>query len=107
MIHDIFIPFVGDKFEEMGFTKLWDPDKVVLIYDYLHKLVQYKNLYRHWHQCRHASHTAAVLHHECIPVAVRSVHHTALRDSVTVEGDRKSTRLNSSHSAKSRMPSSA
>ena len=33
MIHDIFIPFVADKFEEMGFTKLWDPDKVVLIYD--------------------------------------------------------------------------
>ena len=30
MIHDIFIPFVADKFEEMGFTKLWDPDKVVL-----------------------------------------------------------------------------
>ena len=24
MIHDIFIPFVADKFEEMGFTKLWD-----------------------------------------------------------------------------------
>ena len=23
MIHDIFIPFVADKFEEMGFTKLW------------------------------------------------------------------------------------
>ena len=22
MIHDIFIPFVGDKFEEMGFAKL-------------------------------------------------------------------------------------
>ena len=35
MIHDIFIPFVKDKFEEMGFTKLWDPDKVVLIYDHL------------------------------------------------------------------------
>ena len=35
MIHDIFIPFVADKFEEMGFTKLWDPDKVVLIYDHL------------------------------------------------------------------------
>lgn len=33
MIHDIFIPFVAEKFEEMGFTKLWDPDKVVLIYD--------------------------------------------------------------------------
>ncbi len=35
MIHDIFIPFVADKFEEMGFEKLWDPDKVVLIYDHL------------------------------------------------------------------------
>lgn len=35
MIHDIFIPFVADKFEEMGFTSLWDPDRVVLIYDHL------------------------------------------------------------------------
>ena len=35
MIHDIFIPFVADKFKEMGFKKLWDPDKVVLIYDHL------------------------------------------------------------------------
>lgn len=35
MIHDIFIPFVADKFEEMGFQSLWDPDKVVLIYDHL------------------------------------------------------------------------
>ena len=35
MIHDIFIPFVASKFEEMGFTKLWDADKVVLIYDHL------------------------------------------------------------------------
>lgn len=35
MIHDIFIPFVKDKFEEMGFKKLWDPDKAVLIYDHL------------------------------------------------------------------------
>lgn len=35
MIHDIFIPFVAEKFEEMGFTKLWDSDKVVLIYDHL------------------------------------------------------------------------
>lgn len=35
MIHDIFIPFVADKFEEMGFTKIWDPKKVVLIYDHL------------------------------------------------------------------------
>ncbi|MGN0413176.1 MAG: aconitase/3-isopropylmalate dehydratase large subunit family protein [Lachnospiraceae bacterium] len=35
MIHDIFIPFVVDKFKEMGFSKVWDPDKVVLIYDHL------------------------------------------------------------------------
>lgn len=35
MIHDIFIPFVAEKFEEMGFQKLWDPDRVVLIYDHL------------------------------------------------------------------------
>ena len=35
MIHDIFIPFVAEKFDEMGFTKLWDPDKVVLIYDHM------------------------------------------------------------------------
>ena len=35
MIHDIFIPFVAAKFEEMGFTKIWDPDKAVLIYDHL------------------------------------------------------------------------
>ena len=35
MIHDIFIPFVVDKFKEMGFTRVWDPDKVVLIYDHL------------------------------------------------------------------------
>lgn len=35
MIHDIFIPFVASKFEEMGFQKLWDADKVVLIYDHL------------------------------------------------------------------------
>lgn len=35
MIHDIFIPFVADKFEEMGFRELWDPNKAVLIYDHL------------------------------------------------------------------------
>ena len=35
MIHDIFIPFVATKFEEMGFKKLRDSDKVVLIYDHL------------------------------------------------------------------------
>ena len=35
MIHDIFIPFVAEKFEEMGFSKLYDPEKVILIYDHL------------------------------------------------------------------------
>ena len=35
MIHDIFIPFVAEKFEEMGFTKLYNPEKVILIYDHL------------------------------------------------------------------------
>lgn len=35
MIHDIFIPFVAEKFEEMGFSKIWDPSKAVLIYDHL------------------------------------------------------------------------
>ena len=31
MIHDIFIPFVVDKFREMGFTIVCYQDKVVLI----------------------------------------------------------------------------
>lgn len=34
MIDDIMVPFAVRKFEEMGFTKVWDPDKVVLIYDH-------------------------------------------------------------------------
>lgn len=35
MLDDIMIPFIADKFEEMGFAKIWDSDKVVLIYDHL------------------------------------------------------------------------
>lgn len=35
MVHDIFIPFVAEKFEEMGFQKIWDPDKMVLVYDHM------------------------------------------------------------------------
>lgn len=35
MLDDIMIPFIADKFHEMGFKKVWDPDKVVLIYDHL------------------------------------------------------------------------
>ena len=48
MIHDIFIPFVEEKFEEMGFKKLWDPDKVVLIYDHLVPASQLDDT-RHFH----------------------------------------------------------
>ena len=47
MIHDIFIPFVAEKFEEMGFTKLWDPDKIVLIYDHLVPATVTDDV-RHW-----------------------------------------------------------
>ncbi len=35
MIHDIFIPFVAEKFEQMGFSKLFDAETAVLIYDHL------------------------------------------------------------------------
>ncbi len=35
MLDDIMMPFIADKFHEMGFNKVWDPDKVVLIYDHL------------------------------------------------------------------------
>ncbi len=49
MIHDIFIPFVAEKFEEMGFQKFWDPDKVVLIYDHLVPASQLDDT-RHFHE---------------------------------------------------------
>ncbi len=35
MLDDIMMPFIVGKFQEMGFEKVWDPDKVVLIYDHL------------------------------------------------------------------------
>ncbi|MCF0128306.1 MAG: 3-isopropylmalate dehydratase large subunit [Pseudobutyrivibrio sp.] len=34
MLDDIMIAFINKKFEEMGFDKVWDPEKVVLIYDH-------------------------------------------------------------------------
>lgn len=34
MVDDIMAAFVIQKFEEMGFTRVWDPDKVVFIYDH-------------------------------------------------------------------------
>ncbi len=35
MVHDIFAPFVIEKFREMGFEQVWDPDKIVFVYDHL------------------------------------------------------------------------
>ncbi len=35
MLDDIMMPFIVDKFHEMGFQKVLDPDKVVVIYDHL------------------------------------------------------------------------
>jgi 3-isopropylmalate/(R)-2-methylmalate dehydratase large subunit len=35
MIHDFFTPFCINKFREMGFKRVYDPDKVVIIYDHL------------------------------------------------------------------------
>jgi 3-isopropylmalate/(R)-2-methylmalate dehydratase large subunit len=35
MIHDFFTPFCFGKFNEMGFSRVWDPDKIVLVYDHL------------------------------------------------------------------------
>ena len=35
MLDDIMMPFIVSKFHEMGFERVWDPDKVVLIYDHL------------------------------------------------------------------------
>lgn len=35
MIHDLFAPHVVQKFAEMGFRRVWDPERVVLVYDHL------------------------------------------------------------------------
>lgn len=35
MFHDIYTPFVYDKFKEMGFTQVWDKNKVVIMLDHL------------------------------------------------------------------------
>ena len=34
MVDDIMVPFAVKKFEEMGFDKVYDPEKIVLIYDH-------------------------------------------------------------------------
>ncbi|MBN1525515.1 MAG: 3-isopropylmalate dehydratase large subunit [Spirochaetales bacterium] len=35
MIHDFFTPFVINKFREMGFSRVVDPEKIVIVYDHL------------------------------------------------------------------------
>lgn len=35
MLDDIMMPFIVSKFKEMGFTKVWNPDKTVIICDHL------------------------------------------------------------------------
>lgn len=35
MVHDLFAPFVIEKFREMEFKKVWDPDKIVFVNDHL------------------------------------------------------------------------
>ena len=30
MLDDIMMPFIADKFHEMGFSKIWNSDKVVV-----------------------------------------------------------------------------
>jgi 3-isopropylmalate/(R)-2-methylmalate dehydratase large subunit len=35
MFHDIYTPFVYDKFKEMGFRKVWDTSKVAIMLDHL------------------------------------------------------------------------
>lgn len=35
MFHDIYTPFVYDKFKEMGFTKVWDKNKIAIMLDHL------------------------------------------------------------------------
>jgi len=35
MVHDLFAPFVIEKFREMDFAKVWAPDKIVFVYDHL------------------------------------------------------------------------
>ena len=35
MLDDIMMPFITSKFKEMGFAKVWDPKRVVIICDHL------------------------------------------------------------------------
>lgn len=35
MVYDLFGPFCIEKFREMGFQRVWDPDRIVLIHDHM------------------------------------------------------------------------
>lgn len=49
MIDDIMVPFAVQKFEEMGFSKVKNPDSVVLIYDHFLPATQVDDT-RHFHE---------------------------------------------------------
>ncbi len=50
MLDDIMMPFIVSKFREMGFDKVWDPDRVVIICDHLVPASQPDDL-RAYHIC--------------------------------------------------------
>lgn len=47
MIHDFFAPFCINQFEEMGFEDVFDPEKIIFIYDHLVPLISTKDVYHH------------------------------------------------------------
>ena len=44
MLDDIMMPFIVSKFKEMGFQKVWDPDKAVIICDHLVPASQFDDI---------------------------------------------------------------
>lgn len=47
MIHDFFAPFCIEQFNKMKFKKIYDPEKVVFVYDHLVPVVKAKDNYHH------------------------------------------------------------
>lgn len=50
MVDDIMMPFIVSKFEEMGFSKVWDPYKIVIICDHMVPASQTDDI-RAYHIC--------------------------------------------------------
>lgn len=50
MVDDIMMPFIVSKFEEMGFSKVWDPSKIVIICDHMVPASQTDDI-RAYHIC--------------------------------------------------------